>query len=163
MRFLLNFFALLLLIPLLLAGMFWVRSYSVSDELRIDLAHREGTAWSYARHGLISGRGTLVYCRRCWTVHRASDDPPAVHVELNAYRPTEPWPMYFANTTRHGRWGFAVENEPWGEIGARAAIVPLWAPTALGTVLAVPALLLATARGQDRLSQEKWVVHQMRL
>jgi len=108
MRCLLNYFALLLLVPLLLAGTMWVRSYNVSDELCIDLARREGSVWSYARHGLVAGRGRLVYCRRGWSVHRAPNDPPAVHIELNAYKPIEPWQGYPTSTSALGRWGFAA-------------------------------------------------------
>src|SRR3954469_1205143 len=140
MKFTLYIFAGLLLVPLLLAITVWVRSFQVSDELFVDLVSRDGTSWSYARHGLITGRGTLVYYRSGWSAHHAID-PSATQFHLNNYRVIEPLSLFMKSSNQRGRWGFAMLDEIWGEIGARAIVIPFWAVTVVGAVIAMPPFL----------------------
>src|SRR2546430_5091954 len=142
MRFVFYILAVCLLIPLLIAITVWVRSFKVSDELTVDLPLHDGPAWRYARHALLSGHGNLIYYRRGWSAHHATD-PPSFRCQLNNYRVMDPSSLFLRSTSQRGRWGFSAMDEVWGEIGAQAVIIPFWAPTLLSAALAIPPIFLA--------------------
>src|SRR5258707_820933 len=107
MRFLLYVLVGLMVAPALVAGALGVRSFRVSDQLTMDVAHREGNEWKYVRHGLFFGRGGMVYYQRTWSAHRGVESRPRANLEMRHFNAAEPLGLFAGKLMRGGRWGFA--------------------------------------------------------
>ena len=143
MRFLLYILATLLLVPLILSSLLWIRSHRASDDLTLDTAHQDDSGkWNHLQRGLYTGPGTFVYYTRPWATYREAGHPPKTGWNLDHYAPTDADQVFPSWSSGHGRFGFWILKDYW-IVGSRAVVIPFWVPTMLSLVLAVPALALA--------------------
>jgi hypothetical protein len=143
MRFILYILATLLLIPLVLSTLLWIRSHRVSDNLTLDTARQDGSGkWNHLQRGLYTSPGKFVYYTRPWATYREAGHPPKTGWKLDHYAPTNPDQVLPSYSGGSGRFGFWSLKDYW-VVGSRALVIPFWAPTILSLVLSVPALLLA--------------------
>ena len=143
MRFLLYILAIVLLVPLVLSALLWIRSHRVSDNLTLDTAHQdEAGKWNHLQRGLYTARGKFVYYTRPWATYREAGHPPKTGWKLEHYAPTNPDQVFPGWSSGHGRFGFWVLKDYW-IVGSRAVVIPYWVPTILCFILSIPMMMLA--------------------
>src|SRR3954463_561474 len=114
MRYLLYILALLLLVPLFLSILLWIRSYRVTDDLTLDTARQdEAGKWKHVQRGLYSGQGRFVYYSRPWATYREAGHPPKTGWNLQHYVPTNPDVGFPGYSGGHGRFGFWIVKDYW--------------------------------------------------
>ena len=143
MRFLLYILATLLLVPLILSSLLWIRSHRVSDNLTLDTARQDSSGkWNHLQRGLYTAPGKFVYYTRPWATYREAGHPPKTGWKLEHYAPTNPDAVFPSYSSGSGRFGFWSLKDYW-VVGSRAVVIPFWAPTALSFILSIPALIFA--------------------
>src|SRR4051812_21387139 len=104
MRFLLYTLTILLIVPLILSGLLWTRSYRVSDYLTLDTARQDTSGkWNHLQRGLYTGPGKFVYYTRPWATYREAGHPPKTGWNLLHYKPTDPDQVFPSYSSGHGR------------------------------------------------------------
>ncbi|HEV8378200.1 MAG TPA: hypothetical protein VGP99_05075 [Tepidisphaeraceae bacterium] len=142
MRFLLYILAVLLVVPLILSILLWIRSYRVSDNLTLDTARNDAGKWNHLQRGLYTGPGRFVYYTRPWATYREAGHPPKTGWNLGHYAPTNPDQVFPSYSSGSGRFGFWALKDYW-VVGSRAVVIPFWAPTVLCLMLGIPAFFFA--------------------
>jgi len=142
MRFLLYILATLLLFPLVLSSLLWIRSYRVSDDLTLDTARNDSGKWSHLQRGVYTGPGRFVYYSRPWVTYREAGHPPKTGWDVKHYAPTTPDLALPSYSSGHGRFGFWILKDYW-VVGSRAVVIPFWLPTVLSLVLSIPVMVFA--------------------
>lgn len=143
MRFFLYIFATLLLVPLVLSTLLWIRSHRVSDTLTLDTAHQDSSGkWNHLQRGLYTGPGKFVYYTRPWATYREAGHPPRTGWNLEHFAPTNPDQVFPSWSSGHGRFGFWILKDYW-IVGSRAVVIPFWLPTILSLVFGIPAIGVA--------------------
>ena len=103
MRYLLYIFAVLLLVPLILSTLLWIRSHSVSDNLTLDTARQDkGGKWNHLQRGIYTGPGKFVYYTRPWATYREAGHPPKTGWNLDHFAPTDPDQAFPSWSSGHG-------------------------------------------------------------
>ncbi len=142
MRYLLNILTVLLVAPLVVGGLLWIRSFRVSDDLTWDSAKQEGGKWQHVQRGIYAGKGKLIYYRRPCVTYREAGHPPKTGWDVAHYKPTDPADSFPNYASGSGRFGFWSMKDYW-VVGSRALVIPFWAVTGAAVVLCLPALMLA--------------------
>ena len=132
----------MLLLPALLCVLLWIRSHRVSDDVRWDRAAHNSRKWEHVQHGIYTSPGKLVYYRRPWVTYRQEGHPPKTGFSIHHYAPTDAANVFPGYSTGSGRFGFWGFKDFW-VVGSKAVVIPFYAPTILGAMLGVPALLAA--------------------
>ena len=139
MRFLLYILAILLLLPLILSALFWLRSYRISDYLTLDTAHNDSGKWNHLQRGLYTSPGKFVYHTRPWATYREAGHPPKTGWDLQHYKPTDPDQVFPGYSSGHGRFGFWILKDSW-IVGSRAKVIPFWTPMIVLLLVNIPVL-----------------------